>query len=34
MRKSLERRLAAAQTRGDKDLIDLLQKESRELSLL
>ena len=34
MRKSLERRLAAAQTRGDKDLIDLLEKESRELSLL
>jgi hypothetical protein len=34
MRKSLDRRLAAAQTRGDKDLIDLLQKESRQLSLL
>jgi len=33
MRKSLERRIAAAQARGDLELIHLLEKESRELSL-
>jgi hypothetical protein len=34
MRRSLEHRLAIAQAKGDTHLINLLKKESRELSLL
>ncbi|TVQ42753.1 MAG: DUF4278 domain-containing protein [Gloeocapsa sp. DLM2.Bin57] len=33
MRKNLERRLQAAQARGDVELVTMLEKESRELSL-
>lgn len=33
MRRSLERRLAAAKAKGDKNLINMLEEESKQLSL-